>query len=139
MAATQAGANSLDLYNHWSRILNNYIGKACNHIKATKSIDPNGNVINESQTETTIYGAVSPVSEDTVLKSAGDIQFGDLTAYFLDEEGVLVGTQSTASSTRYDMIEYEGLMYTVVNKRATVYDDEVAVVSKYSLRKVADE
>ena len=139
MAATQIGDNPLNLYAHWSRILNLYIGRSCNHIKATKTIDPNGNVIDESQTETTIYGAVSPVSMDAVTKSAGLIQLGDLIALFLDDAGVLVGTQTSAGSTRYDMIEYEDIMYTVVNKRTTAYDSGVPVISKYVLRKVADE
>jgi len=139
MAATQAGANSLDLYNHWSRILNNYMGKAVNHIKVTKVLDPNGNIIDESQVETTIYGAISPVKTDAINESAGLLQYGDLVAYFLHEAGVLVGTQTSADGVRLDMIEYQGKMYTVQNIQTTAYDAGSAVLDKFILRLVADE
>jgi hypothetical protein len=139
MAATQNASTSLDLYNVWSDILNTYLGQACTHIKVTKVLDPNGNVIDESQTETTIYAAISPVSKDVVLESAGVLQYGDLTFYALNDAGVIVGTQTSATGVRYDMIEYKSVMYTVVQQSKTAYDDGVAVVSRYVLRKVAYE
>lgn len=139
MAATQAASNPLDLYNHMSRIINGYLGSECTHIKATKALDPNGNVIGESQTETTIYGAISPVKADAVLEAAGTIQYGDLVFYALAEEGVLVGQQTGATEARYDMISYKGILYTVEKQVKTAYDGGVAVVCKYILRKVADE
>lgn len=139
MAATQAGATSLDLYKHWSLILNNYIGRACNHVKVTKVLDPNGNVIDESQVETTIYGAISPVGVEAIQNSAGVLQVGDLTAYFLNDAGVVTGTQVNSTSVRYDMIEYGGVMYTVMQHSKTAHDDGVAVVCRYVLRKVAFE
>jgi len=120
-------------------MLNEYLGKECIHIKATKTLDLNGGIISESQTETTIYAAISPVSAKAVDESAGTIQYGDLVFYALSEEGVIVGTQTSTTETRYDMIEYEGVMYTVVQKSKTAYDAGVAVVSKYILRKVAYE
>lgn len=139
MAATQTATNSLDLYAHWTRILNGYMGKACTHVKVTKTIDPNGGVIDESEVETTIYGAISPVSEDAVRESAGTIQYGDLVAYYLYEAGVLVGTQTGASEARYDLIVHEGIRYTVSKRVKIGYDNGTAVVSKYILRKVANE
>ena len=137
MAATQSASTPLDLYNHLSQIINGYFGKECTHTKISKTLDLNGNVIDESETTTTIYGAVSPVKAEAVLESAGAMIFGDLVAYFLSEEGVLVGTQTNSTEARYDTITYEGNVYTVENKRATAYDAGVAVVDKFVLRKVA--
>lgn len=139
MAATQVAEIPLNLKYHWENILNKYTGKECTHIKVTKTLDPNGIPIDESEVETTIYGAISPVREDAVRESAGTLLFGDLVAYFLSEEGVLVGTQTAASEARYDLIVHEGIRYTVENKRATAYDGGIAVVDKFTLRKVANE
>lgn len=139
MAATQVAEIPLNLKYHWERILNKYMGKECTHIKVTKTLDPNGGVIDESQTETTIYGAISPVSEDAVRESVGTLQYGDLVAYYLSEEEVLVGTQTGASEARYDLISYEGILYYVEKRTKIGYDDGTAVVSKYILRKVANE
>lgn len=137
MSATQNASTSIDLYNVWTDILNTYLGKSCVHTKISKTLDLNGNVIDESETSTTIYGAVSPVKAEAVLESAGAMIFGDLVAYFMTEEGVLVGTQTNSTEARHDTITYEGNVYTVENKRATAYDAGVAVVDKFVLRKVA--
>ena len=139
MAATQSGTVPLELYKHISLILNEYLGKECNHVKKTKTLDPNGGVISDTVVETTIYGAISPVSEDAVQESAGTFQYGDLVAYFLSEDGVLVGSQVEQDESRYDLIEYEGAMYSVSKKLKTAYDDGEAVVCKYVLRLVSDE
>ena len=139
MAATHPASVSMDLYNIWTDILNTYLGQECTHIKATKTLDPNGNVISEAQTETVVYAAVSPVSVEAVNESAGTLQYGDLIFFALDDAGILVGTQTDADESRYDMIEYEGVMYTVNQHDTTAYDNGVAVVSRYILRKVAYE
>lgn len=139
MAATQVATNPLDLYAHWTRILNGYMGKEVTHIQITKTLDPNGGVIDEFQNESTIYGAVSPVSADAIRESIGTIKAGDLVAYFLSEEGVIVGTQDEEDEARYDMIGYQGRYYTVENKKATAYDDGVAVVDKFILRRVSED
>ena len=139
MAATQVAANPLDLYTHMSRILNNYLGQACNHIEKTKTLDPNGLVISDFFDEKTIYGAISPVSKDAVLESPGVYHFGDLIAYFLAEDDVMVGENFGQNESRYDIIEYEDTMYTVSKKLKTAYDAGEAVVCKYVLRKIADE
>jgi len=138
MAATQTASNPLDLYAHWTRILNGYMGKECTHIKVTKTLDLNGNVIDESEVETTIYGAISPVTSDAIAESVGLLLPGDLVAYYLSEEGVLVGTQTGASEARYDTIVHEGILYYVEKRVKTAYDNGSAVVSKYILRKVTD-
>ena len=139
MAATQTATNSLDLYAHWTRILNGYMGKEVTHIQITKTLDPNGGIIDEFQNDSTIYGAISPVSTDAVRESVGTIKIGDLVAYFLSEEDVIVGTQTGASEARYDLIAYQGRYYTVENKQTTAYDVGVAVVDKFILRRVAED
>lgn len=139
MSATQSATVAMDLYNIWTDILNNYLGQEVTHIQITKTLDPNGGVIDEFQNDSTIYGAISPVSGDAIRESVGTIQIGDLVAYFLSEEDVIVGTQTGASEARYDMISYEGILYYVEKRMKIAYDGGVAVVAKYILRKVANE
>lgn len=139
MAITHAATIPFNLKYHWENILNKYAGKECTHIKVTKTLDPNGIPIDELEVETTVYGAISPVREEAVLESAGTLLYGDLVAYFLAEEDVIVGTQTAAGEARYDLIMHEGILYTVEKRLKTAYDDGVAVVSKFILRKVANE
>lgn len=139
MAATQSGTVPLELYKHISLILNEYLGKECTHIQITKTLDPNGGVIGEFQNDSIIYGAISPVSSDTIRESIGTIKVGDLTAYFLSEEGVMVGTQSGEAEARYDLILYQDRYYSVENKKATAFDGGVAVVDKFILRRVPED
>lgn len=129
----------LNLKYHWTNIINKYKGRECTHTKITKITDPNGQIIDESETNTTIYGVISPVQQKTINESAGLIQSGDLIAYFLDDEGVIVGEQVTDDSIRFDYIKYEGILYVVNQLQITAYDDGVAIVSSYILRKVAFE
>ena len=138
MAITHAATIPLNLYYHWKRILENYVGKECTHTKVTKVLDLNGGVIDKSSVNTTIIGAITNVSQDTASESAGLFKYGDLVAYFMSEEGVIVGEQTNETSVRYDLIVYKGESYQVRDKLVTAYDDDVAVVDKFKLCKVAD-
>jgi len=122
---------------HWEQILREYESKTCIHVQITKTTDSAGHIISESSAESTIYGIISTVNEDTVHESMGLIKFGDLTARFMCDVGVIVGEQITDSSIRLDHIEHEGILYTVNQRMSTIYDNETAVISKYILRKVA--
>lgn len=139
MSADNAATNSLGLYDHWSLILNGYLGKECTHMEVTKTLDPNGDVINESETQTTIYGAISPVSEDAVREDAGTFHYGDLIAYFLAEEGVVVSEQFGPYTIIDHMIVYNDVAYSVNKLLVTAHDAGSSVVSKYVLRKGVDE
>jgi hypothetical protein len=139
MAATQAATNPLDLYAHWTRILNGYMGKEVDHIQVTRTLDLQGGVIDEFENDSIIYGAISPVKEESIVESPGMFQHGDLVAYFLSEEGVIVGEQTDALETRRDVIVYQSNRYYVEKRLKTAYDNGVAVVSKYILRKMAIE
>ena len=124
---------------HWEQILREYEAKTCTHIQITKETDSQGHIINESSTETTVYGIISTVNEDMIQTSAGLLQFGDLTARFMSDVDVIVGEQVTDTTIRLDNVEHEGILYTVNQRVSTVWDNETAVMSKYVLRKVAYE
>lgn len=124
---------------HWEQILREYEAKTCTHIQITKTTDSNGLVIDEAQTESTIYGIISAINGDAVNESAGLLQYGDVTAHFMSDVGVIVGEQITETSIRLDYIEHEGVLYTVNQRTTTVYDAGVSILSKFILRKVAYE
>ena len=137
MSITQPAQISLGIYDHFTQILVGYEGKTCNHIQVTKNLDLNGNVIDQSQTETTIYGSISNVHEKAVVESLGTLKYGDLTALFLSEDGVIMGEQITENSVRFDLIEYQDRLYTVENRTHEVFDGGVSVMEKFTLRKLA--
>ena len=132
-----AAAISKNLKFHWENILNTYAGQECSHNKITRTLDPFGNVIDESEVSITVYGAISPVGAEAVKEAAGELQYGDLVGYFFAEEGILVGTQINADNSRWDTITYEGIDYTVEKLVVTAYDAGLPVVSKYILRKLS--
>ena len=127
----------LGMAEHWDFILDTYENKECTHTKHNKTLDASGHVIDETETDYTIYGAISPIHNDVVIKSAGLFQFGDLTAYFLITDDVEVGEAVSETETRYDTITYNGVVYTVNQKTHTATDDGVDIISKYILRKIA--
>jgi len=137
MSADNVATNSLGLYNHWSLIINEYLGKACVHTEVTRTLDLNGDVISETEDETVIYGAISPVSEDAVHEDIGVVHRGDLIAYFLVEDGVKDG-EMFGQYNIIHLITYNDIIYDVNKRVVTAYDDGAAVVSKYLLRKIPD-
>ena len=139
MGATNKATTPLNLYDHWCLILNGYLGKECIHTQVTRTLDLNGDVIDETETQTTIYGALSPVSESAVQESVGFLQYGDLVAYFLVEDGVEISEQFGQDSVVHHLITYQDVAYSVIKRTVTAYDDSEAVVSKYVLRKGTDE
>lgn len=139
MAATQSASVPMNLEFHFSNIINKYMGRESTHIKVMKTLDGTGYVISESQTESIIYGAIGTVNQDVVNESLGMIKTGDLMAYFMESQDVLVGEQITEGEIRIDYIEYECVLYSVVQRLKTAYDNGTEIVSKYVLRKVAYE
>lgn len=124
---------------HWEQILREYEGKTCTHIQIVKTTDSNGLVISETETESTIYGIISAVNENAVQESAGLLQYGDVTAHFMNDVDVIVGEEVTETLIRLDHIKHEGVVYSVNQRVQTVFDGEVAILSKYVLRKIAFE
>lgn len=139
MATTAPATVPKGIKTHWEQILREYEAKTCTHIQITKTTDSNGLVIDESQTESTIYGIISAINEDAIDKSMGILQYGDLVAHFMSDIDVIVGEQVTETSIRLDHIKHEGVLYTVNQRTTMVYDAGVSILSKFILRKVAYE
>lgn len=132
--------NNLDF--HLRNIISGFMGQTVNHIKVTKVLDDNGLVISESQTESDLIAIISSVNTDVVNENLGVVQYGDLLMYSMSDDDVLVGEQVSDNSVRFDMIEYQGVLYTVSQRLKVAYDPgtpDVAVVDKLILRKIAYE
>lgn len=139
MALTNAKVlNNLDF--HMRNIISNFMGQTVNHIKATKTLDDNGLITDESSVEADIIVMIGTVNADVVNENIGIVQYGDLLMYAMSDEGVLVGDQTTDNTVRYDRIEYQSVLYSVTQKLKTAYDagvPDTAVVDKLVLRKIA--
>jgi len=122
---------------HFQQILDTWGGKECTHLQITETIDDMGQIIDRSETSTTIYGIVSPASYNENYHPIGSLQSGDLTTFFKYSDNVIKSTQLTDSTTRKDHIIYEGNEYRVEQLQEITYDVGEPVFVRYLLRKVS--
>jgi len=122
---------------HFNMILESWAGKECTHVQITETIDDMGQIIDRSETSTTIYGIVSPASYNENYHPIGSLQSGDLTAFFKYSDDVIKSSQLTDTTTRKDHIIYEGNEYRVEQLQEIAYDVDTPVFARYLLRKVS--
>ena len=136
----------LNLSYHFAEMIRNWSGKEATHRKITETIDDQGNVIDRSTTESTIYAIIGnpPFSEKGL--PVGSMQSGDLCLYFWyagTDDDILVSKQLTPTTERHDQIDFQGTTYRVENLDEIAYDlntagdDHEPIFAKYSLKKVA--
>lgn len=131
-----AATNNLNLEYHFTNIINGYMGQECTRIRRTSTLDLNGNIVDDSTVETTVYGIVSVASAKVQEESGGLILAGDLVAYFMTDTDINIGTQSTTTTTSTDTIEYNDVEYQIVTRIVTASDVGVEVVDKLILRRI---
>jgi len=130
--------------NHFNQIMK-FGGKDVIHRIITQIIDEMGNIINQSYTDITITGIISPASYQEKYYPVGSIQAGDLTAYFWYSDDVIKSKQISEIEIRYDHIIYEGIEYHVEQLAEIAYDvktssvDWEPIFARYHLRKIAHD
>ena len=128
---------------HFGQILETWAGKAATHRKITETIDEMGQVIDQSYTDTTIYGIISPIDLKTNNSPIGHVAPGDLTALFKYSDGVIISDQLTSTTIRHDHIIYEGVEYQIYNVE-WAYDvktsqvDHEPVFGNFHLKKITN-
>ena len=131
---------------HFAEMIRNWSGKEATHRKITETIDSQGNVIDRSTTESTIYAIIGnpPFSEKGL--PIGALQSGDLCMYYWyagTEDDILVSKQLTPTTERHDQIDFQGTTYKVANLDEIAYDlntagdDHEPIFAKYKLQKIA--
>lgn len=100
---------------HFNQLMSVWGSKECTHVQIVEEIDEFGNVIDQSRLTLTIYGIVSPANFKGNDQPVGYLQPGDLTAFFLHSDDVIISNQLTEFTTRHDHIIYEGNEYQVYN------------------------
>jgi len=131
---------------HFQQMINLWSGKEATHRIITETIDGQGNVIDRSETETTIYAIIgNPLFSEKGLP-IGALQSGDLCMYYWydgDDEDIIVSKQLTSTTERHDQIDFQGTTYKVDQLQEIAYDlnddgtDHESIFAKYSLKKIA--
>ena len=131
---------------HFAEMIRNWAGKESTHRKITETVDDQGNAIDRSTTEETIYAIIGNPPFDEKGLPIGTLQSGTLCLYYWydgDDDDILVSKQLTTTTERHDQIVFQGTTYKVANLDEVAYDlnaDDTAhvpIFAKYSLKKVA--
>lgn len=131
---------------HFTEMISNWSGKEATHRIITETIDGQGNVIDRSTTESTIYAIIGNQPFSEKAQPIGALQSGDLCLYYWydgDDEDILVSKQLTPTTERHDQIDFQGTTYKVANLDEIAYDlntagdDHEPIFAKYKLQKVA--
>ena len=131
---------------HFQQILDVWSAKEATHRKITETIDDQGNIIDRSTTDTTIYAIVGNPPFDEKTQPIGAIQSGTLCLYYWyagTDADILVSKQLTPTTERHDQIVFQGNTYKVTNLDEVTFDlnaagdDHEPIFAKYSLKKIA--
>jgi len=104
---------SLGMLKHFNQLLRTWAGKECTHVIITETIDDFAQIIDRSQTTSTIYGIVGDASFKENGFPIGSLQPGDLCAMYLYTDDVQLSNQLTDSTTRQDHIIFQSVEYRV--------------------------
>lgn len=140
------GRVSLGIRKHFQQMLDVWSARECVHRKITETIDGQGNVINRSVVDLTIYAIVGNPPFDEKIQPIGSLQSGTLCLYYWyngDDDDILVSKQLTTATERHDQIIFQGNTYKVANLDEIAYDlntagdDHEPIFAKYNLKKIA--
>ena len=116
--------------------LDTWAGKECTHIQVVETIDEQGNVIDRTETSTTIYALIGNPGTSTNNQPPGVFQTGDLCGYFKVADGVQAFSQLTASTIRQDRITHEGTTYRL-ELTDTIWDVDEESIRVFRMKKIA--
>lgn len=119
----------------FQQILNDWAGREATHIIAVETIDGQGNVMDRSETESTIYALIGNPSTNTNIQPPGTFQSGDLCMYSKIADDIRAFDQLTATTTRQDRIRYEGTTYRL-ELIDTMYDVDEASIRVFKMKKI---
>ena len=127
---------------HFNQLMTVWGAKECTHVIITETIDELGQIIDQSRSTSTIYGVISPANFKGNDQPVGYLQPGDLTAFYLYSDDVIISNKLTELTTRHDHIIYEGNEYQVYNIEYA-YDvktsqvDHEPIFGNYLLRRIS--
>lgn len=122
---------------HFTQILTNWEGKECTHKKITETIDDNGQIIDRSETTTTVHGIIAPIGIDDIQHSMGTIEPEDMYGFFWYTDSITAADRVSATQMRHDHIIYESTEYNVERAMSLAFDLDEPVFMQFLLRKVA--
>lgn len=120
----------------FAKMLTDWAGKECTHIQIVEEIDGQGNVIDRTTTETTIYALIGNPGTSTSIQPPGTFQSGDLQGYFKVADDVIAFSQLTSTSTRHDRIAHEGTTYRL-ELVDTIFDVSEESIRVFRMKKIA--
>jgi len=132
-----AGTKKRGMTDHFTQILTNWEGKTCTHKQITETIDDNGQLIDQSDSSSTIYGIIAPIGMDDIQHAMGTIEPEDMYGFFWYDDSVKAAHRVSATQMRHDHIIYEGTEYNVERTMALAFDLDEPVFMQFLLRKVA--
>jgi hypothetical protein len=100
-----------DLILKFQQLLNDWGGRDATKIIVEETIDEQGNVIDRTETESSITALIGNPSTNTNIQPPGTFQTGDLCMYSKIADDIRAFDQLTESTTRQDRIRYEGVTY----------------------------
>lgn len=125
-----------DLILKFQQMLSDWAGRTCTKITVTEEIDSQGNVIDRTEVETDITGLIGNPSTNTSLNPPGNFQTGDLCGYFKVADDLVAFSQLTATTTRHDLVRYEGTTYRT-ELIDTIYDVDEKSITVLKMKKIA--
>lgn len=131
------GTKKRNMIAHFQQILSNWEGKECSHIQITETLDDNGQIIDQSETSSTIYGIIAPPGLDDMQHSMGILEPSDMYGFFWYTDGIKAAHRVSATQMRHDHIIYESTEYNVERVVQLAFDIDEPVFMQYLLRKVA--
>jgi hypothetical protein len=117
-------------------MIDTWAGRDATHIIATEEIDEQGNVIDRTETESSITALIGNPSTNTNIQPPGTFQSGDLCMYSKVADDIRAFDQLTDSTTRQDRIKYQGVTYRT-ELIDTIYDVDEASIRVFKLKKIA--
>ncbi len=136
----------LNIRYHFAEMIRNWSGRECIHRKIVEDIDDQGNIIDRSTTEETIYALIGNQPFNEKVEPIGSLQSSDLCLYYWynnNDDDIIVSKQITPTSQRHDEILFQGTTYWVANLEEIAFDlndsgtHHEPIFAKYKLSKVA--
>ena len=125
-----------NLVSKFNQMLNDWAGRTATKITVVETIDEQGNVIDRTETETEITALIGNPSTDISNQPAGTFHPGDLCMYSKIADDVQDFSQLMPTTTRHDLVRYEGATYRP-KLTDTIYDVDIESIRVFKLKKVA--
>jgi hypothetical protein len=126
-----------DLILKFQQMLNDWAGRDCTKIVVEEELDEQGNVINRTETESSITALIGNPSTNTNIQPPGTFQSGDLCIYSKVADDIRAFDQLTDSTTRQDRIRYEGATYRL-ELIDTIWDVDEESIRVFKMKKIAE-